>query len=269
MGSRPVFILGMHRSGTSALTGALNLMGVYLGPENQLMPAAGNNPKGFWEYVPFVYLNDEILANFGYSWNTGMALPDGWETMATMGSIKERARSIFDGIFKDRPLWGFKDPRTCLTFPLWRGIIPDPIECILCVRNPLDVAKSLQKRNEFPIATGAQLWALHVMSSFRSSSSLRRYILSYEDLMCDPGGEINGLAKFLGLELSNSQLQTCVSFLDPELKHGSSYLADVMNSPELPDETKKMYLKVCVMVRNNRIAQNNPEQWRCLSQEHI
>ena len=56
-----VCIAGMHRSGTSLVARLLNLTGVYLGPEERMIPPKPDNPTGFWENLDFVHLNDQIL----------------------------------------------------------------------------------------------------------------------------------------------------------------------------------------------------------------
>ena len=54
-----LFVLGMHRSGTSALTGALAKSGAT--PGAHLMPPTTDNPEGYWECAPVARLNDELL----------------------------------------------------------------------------------------------------------------------------------------------------------------------------------------------------------------
>lgn len=63
-----VITLGMHRSGTSALTRCLNLLGLSVGPEDDLIPASEENVKGFWENVELKKLNDNILEAFDGEW---------------------------------------------------------------------------------------------------------------------------------------------------------------------------------------------------------
>ena len=64
-----VVVLGMHRSGTSAITRGLQVLGVELG-SNLLSPEAGINDKGFWEDVDVTAFNDEFLKELGHDWHT-------------------------------------------------------------------------------------------------------------------------------------------------------------------------------------------------------
>ena len=61
--------LGMHRSGTSLVSRMLGLLGVRLGPDERVLTAGEDNPKGYWEHRSFVDLNDEILPRFGGRWD--------------------------------------------------------------------------------------------------------------------------------------------------------------------------------------------------------
>ena len=69
-------MLGMHRSGTSALAGALHLTGFDLG--QNIMPPADENPKGFFENQHIVDLNDRILEELFTFWNETFFLPEEW-----------------------------------------------------------------------------------------------------------------------------------------------------------------------------------------------
>ena len=136
-----VCTLGMHRSGTSLVSRVLNVLGVYLGPEEHLMRPSSDNPTGHWESRPIKEINDEILSILGGSWQEPPPLPAGWERSPELAAPRHRAREIIQGDFSGSELWGFKDPRTSLTLPFWQRIL-DPMRYVICLRNPLDVAAS-------------------------------------------------------------------------------------------------------------------------------
>jgi len=144
-----VCILGMHRSGTSGLTGIINLLGVDLGPHEALaLEAAEDNTKGHWEHKEIALINEEILSAYGGSWHEPPALPRGWQTSTLLDDLRARARKLIHEQFENVSLWGWKDPRTCLTLPFWQQFVSNPYY-VLCLRNPLDVASSLARRNQF------------------------------------------------------------------------------------------------------------------------
>src|SRR2546430_7862103 len=76
--SKPFLVMGMHRSGTSAVTRVLNLLGLRL-PRDLLSPAKSNE-LGFWEGREVVALNDNILLGLNRDWADPKPLPTAWHT---------------------------------------------------------------------------------------------------------------------------------------------------------------------------------------------
>ncbi|MEB3255353.1 MAG: hypothetical protein VKJ05_03080 [Synechococcaceae cyanobacterium] len=145
---RCVVVLGMHRSGTSVLMGTLRDAGVHIG--QVLGSSIEGNPKGLQEAPSVLYMQENLLESSGGSWS---APPDQvvW---------RELHRSVRDLFIESRaalPLWGFKDPRTLLTLEGWLEVLPQ-LEPVGIFRHPLPVARSLQRRNGFPIEQGVALW---------------------------------------------------------------------------------------------------------------
>ena len=152
---RIVCVLGMHRSGTSVATRLMNLLGVDLGAEEHLLGPRPDNPKGFWEYKPILDLNEEILGRLGGNWHEPPPLPPGWEMAAELADLRQKARDLVARTFASAD-WGWKDPRTCLTLPFWKQILP-PALYIICLRSPVEVAASLQKRDGFSVEKSIRL----------------------------------------------------------------------------------------------------------------
>ena len=145
-----VIILGMHRSGTSCLTGLLQQAGVYLG---EVVEEAPHNRKGNRENLPIRDLNDEVL-----SFNQA-----GWDSPPVgliWNSAHQANRDVIIQSYRNVPVWGFKDPRTVLTLPFWlEGLQNQEIRFIGTFRHPLAVAKSLNARQpDFTISSGIELW---------------------------------------------------------------------------------------------------------------
>src|SRR5580700_7501855 len=76
-GSTALVVLGMHRSGTSALTGMLHHLGIALG--DRLMPASPHAPRAYWEHTGIVGVNERLMAAFGWAWDEIRSLPDDFE----------------------------------------------------------------------------------------------------------------------------------------------------------------------------------------------
>ena len=136
-------ITGAHRSGTSMVARLLHACRLDLGPESDLMPPAQDNPDGFWENLRFVAMNDELLNELGGAWD----LPPRSARFAEKRFDALRGRAgLLVSAFSRSTTWGWKDPRNSLTLPFWRTVVPK-LRTIIVVRNPLEVAYSLQKRN--------------------------------------------------------------------------------------------------------------------------
>lgn len=208
-----VCVLGMSRSGTSLTTSVLSLAGVYLGPERELLQddlhqlagegeavlarARAANPKGFWEHYRLVRLNDRILRAFGGSWREPPELPAGWETSDQLADLRDEARALLDESFSGQPLWGWKDPRSCLTLPFWQQLAPN-LRYVVCLRNPVDVAASLERRDGMARADGIALWKRYVAAALAATSGQPRLLVSYESYF-GGGREVAArLARFVG-----------------------------------------------------------------------
>lgn len=142
-------VLGMHRSATSLVAGGLKKFGIDMG--GNLYMGNPSNPKGHWENRGFLGLNKKILRQAGGGW----ANPPSREKIL---ALKNKFAPEINRLVKhsEAPLWGWKDPRTTLTIELYLPYLKNP-HFICCFRNPLEVAKSLQLRNRFPIEKGLKL----------------------------------------------------------------------------------------------------------------
>jgi hypothetical protein len=239
-----ICILGMHRSGTSLVSRILNILGVYLGPEAHIMQPGPDNPKGYWEHYMLTALNDEILARLGGSWHEVPVFPAGWEVSSELADLRQRARAILQEDFATADLWGWKDPRTCLTLPFWQRLLP-PMRYVICLRNPVDVSRSLERRDNFPFEKGVQLWLAHVTSALRHTTGQPRLFVFYEDLMEDWPTEIKRLANFLGKpELAEEEaIRSAIQeFIEEELQHHRTSLVDAIDEPKFSFPAKALYI---------------------------
>jgi hypothetical protein len=216
-----IFILGMHRSGTSLLTRLLNLMGVYLGPEGSLLLPAEDNVKGFWERVEILEMHEAILERMGMSWYRVAGF-----NPQVLDAESERIFSIkvpqfCYNIDSHRP-WALKDPRLCLFFSRWKPYLEVPL-CIFMYRRPLQVARSLAKRNGFPISFGLALWEYYNIMAVRSMTDCPNMMVYFDDLMRRPvatGRKIFAKLKEFGVQRINFPSTSEIKgFISPSLIH--------------------------------------------------
>src|SRR6266496_1635966 len=238
-----VCILGMGRSGTSLLTRVSNLIGLYLGPERYLLQPNGGNPTGYWENSEIVHINNAILAKYGGSWDEPPIFPTGWESTPSLNQLRQRARTLLHDTYSDAKLWGWKDPRNCLTLPFWQQLLPE-MRYIICLRNPVDVAQSLEHLFGFSVEKSSNLWLTYVSSALADSDGQARLKIFYEDLMDDWQTELPRLAHFLGKpeQAERVEVQEAVrEFIEKELQHSCASLAEMAVNSKIAHGARALY----------------------------
>ena len=235
-----ILVAGMHRSGTSALTRVLNLAGCDL-PKTLVRPRRGNL-AGFWESQPIVNLNMEILASAESFWDDLRRFDRNWCSSSVADGFRERAQQILQEEFGSSSLFVLKDPRTCRLMEFWieavkafgaRPLVVSPI------RNPLDVAASLQVRDRIRPSVGHLIWLRHALDAEADSRGLKRAYLRYERLLTDPQTVVDTLGNDLGVSWpgrSGPHAEVKIAeFLSAELRHHESEDALALSNPDLLD----------------------------------
>ena len=157
-----LIVLGMHRSGTSAMARVLNLCGAAL--PTKLVPAKpGDNPKGFWEAEAVVDLNVRAMRLLGGDWKrVDFEVPTGGEVA---DEFETDARALIEAEYDNQESILIKDPRICILTPLWhRALIAAgyrPVY-VVTVRNPLEIAQSLRARDDMTVSEGLRLWLAYM-----------------------------------------------------------------------------------------------------------
>jgi len=193
---RGIVVLGMHRSGTSAVTRVCNLLGAAVPAEEDLL-VNYDNPEGHWESRTLVAANDRILGLFGRSWDFPPRLRPGWETSPRVQSLLPELADAFAAVYPKGP-WVWKDPRTCLTFPLWRRVVGDDVCVVLVSRSAAAVTASIHRRDGIPRPYAAGLWHRYVASSLEAARGLPTLCLSFDQFLDDPVTATAKLADGLG-----------------------------------------------------------------------
>jgi hypothetical protein len=193
---RGIVVLGMHRSGTSAVTRILNLLGAEVGPEEDLLTEY-DNPAGHWESRALTACNDRILAAFGRSWDFPPHFEPGWERSPRASRLMPDMAETFSQVFAGVP-WVWKDPRTCLTFPLWRRVLGPALCVVLVLRAPELVVASVRRRDGIPTVYGVGLWHRYLRAAVGASAGLGVVCVHFEALAADPSGTVERLVRDLG-----------------------------------------------------------------------
>lgn len=195
-----LLVLGMHRSGTSALAETLIRLGAR-GPTNPL-PSNKWNERGYGESAEVMRANEQILAGFSSSWRDWSRIVDLGAPSDQGGEIVDLIREVVRKEYGDAQLFVVKDPRICRLLPLWVRALKEErveIKILISLRQPEDVANSLRKRDEMGLMWGRLLWLRHVLDAERESRGLPRSFLNYEDLLENWHKEIDRITRELGI----------------------------------------------------------------------
>lgn len=220
---RCILVLGMHRSGTSALTRCLNHLGVDLG-KTLVPPEKDSNPLGHWENARVVEFNERLLALLGRNCHDDRLLPADWQDRSEVKSLEKDLKHLLEAEFSCPGPIGIKDPRLCRLLPAWmpqiRSSFGEPL-VILALRHPSEVAGSLQRRNQLLMAQGYLQWTLHILEAERVTRDCRRFIVQFDSLLEDWATELLPIMDLVGTDryTSKSVHKSIENFLTPSLRH--------------------------------------------------
>lgn len=182
--SAAYLVLGMHRSGTSAVTQLLALAGAEL-PQN-LMPGDEHNARGYFEPWKIALFNDARLRAAGSAWDDVFALPYAPLAKADETDWTARALALYRDEFGEARFPLLKDPRVSVLGPMWRQVLKAvdmPARAVIPVRSPLAVAGSLARRDGFPVEKSVLLWCVYMLAAELYSRDLPRAFVSYDGLL--------------------------------------------------------------------------------------
>ncbi len=181
-----VVVLGMHRSGTSAVAGTAVRLG--LAPPRTPLPEATDNPSGFYESMPLIYLNEQFLFAAKCAWNLCLNFEPDSLNITLTDADRQLVADLLEYEFGDAAGFVMKDPRLCLTLPAWLPALRarwSKIGALIVIRHPFEVVRSLARRNHLPEAYSAPQWLHHVLEAERLTRGLPRAVIFYDELLRD------------------------------------------------------------------------------------
>lgn len=222
-----LLVLGMHRSGTSALARVLGLCGADLGA--RVLGASTGNKTGHWEDAIAVEVHERLLSAIGLRWDDPVSLPADWlESEAG----RRAAATVHDYLRDDRArhaLWAAKDPRLGLFAEAWERSAAKlglPLSAVVLLRHPAEVARSLAVRDGIGPGRGLLLWLDYTLASLETAARLPHVLISYDQLLGEWQGVLARIAKLPGCdslaEVDARTVAAVSAFLDPALRHHRS-----------------------------------------------
>lgn len=258
-----VLVLGMHRSGTSALAGALARGGFCAGDETTLYGADSNNEKGFYEQREVVTINESILVNSFLhqfpelkEYRCAVSTEDmdglGWLFGAWLDTSRivvkdiqlERIRKFLSRLYGENAGYSrfvIKDPRLSLTLPFWSQHLIRPALLIM-VRNPVAVAGSLWRRDQLFDELSYLLWLRYTSMALSYAGSYPAYVIDYDSFVESPEQTVRNVYSWLGhhgFNLKDELLDQATQFVSPELRHHTQS-TDII----LPEYIREPYLHI-------------------------
>ncbi len=222
-----VLVLGMHRSGTSLATEILSRLGLWIGAPEKLMGASDHNPRGHFELVAGVEFDNEVLRQAAGTWDDPPA-------MESVEALAATIRPSVEAWFEGRPAWAFKDPRLCLTLPVWMPALAGyEVRVVHLLRGPHAVARSLVTRNaamDLPASRFAKgemapsdaltLWAEYNRRAclYEERFDVTSLFVWYDQLVDSPKAQVRRLAEFVGR--GDARLGPALQCVRRELRRG-------------------------------------------------
>lgn len=219
-------VLGMHRSGTSAVTQLLALAGASL-PAN-VMPGDEHNAKGYFEPWKIAIFDDERLRAAGSAWDDPFAYPFRPLPPDEERTWLDRASALFDEEFGDAAWPLMKDPRATVLLPFWRAVLAERgvgLRCVIPVRHPLAVAGSLARRDGFPPEKSVLVWSAYMLAAEAYTRDLPRAFVGYDALLADWRAEAARIEAAHGAalpKLTEAAGKKIDKFLTADLRHNAA-----------------------------------------------
>jgi hypothetical protein len=181
-----VVVLGMSRSGTSAVTEMFHRAGFHVGPPSELLPPDASNPRGYFENLRIYEENERLLTESGGSWleppSPGRLLVESEQNIA-------RLRSILAQIHAEAPSApiAVKDPRIGVLLPVWKPAFQGLLQPVMVVRHPVEIGMSLARRDLTPIPVATAAWEVHMTGLLAALKGEWVTVVNYRRLLQEPG----------------------------------------------------------------------------------
>lgn len=228
--TRLVLILGMHRSGTSAIASALRSLGVDFG--DRLLGPHESNPEGHFEDIDLLNTNERVLESVGSRWDR-ISPPD---LARVPQGLVNTARFELKRKVDRYPIFGLKDPRMCRLLPFWKPIFAElgcGVSCVHVVRNPLSVADSLQRRNGIGPERALYLWLFHVVEAILDADRGWRKggVVDYDRFVADTRNQIARVSVKIGADIRFFEGGPPLDSTDRRLRHHEHAAEEIATSP--------------------------------------
>ena len=263
-------VVGMHRSGTSAISRVLNLLGADM--PKKLLPPRSSNPAGFWESKDVMILHDKILSGAGTSWDDPGFLPAFWDSKEYLEAYQKKFAEIIENELADSNFFVLKDPRISRFVPLTASALKKisiSPKFVIAIRNPLEVAASLKKRDDFHLGKSLLLWLDHSLRAEKMTRNFPRAFVLYEEMLTDWRSSFRAVAEDLELKFPAWSTRNDVlieSFISPRLRNHSFSLEHTLLREDAAQWVKASYESLRLLAHGESISANQKKLGRIYSE---
>jgi hypothetical protein len=243
-----IIVCGLHRSGTSAVTRLINLLGADI--SRDLAPPRSDNIRGYWESFAILAAHDRLLQAVAASPNHSFdptPLPVDWLATNAAREAKRRLTNIIQREFADSRFFVVKDPRMWRVLPLWIELLEDlgisPI-VVIPFRNPLEVAASLAQRDSYSQPKALLLYFSAYLETELASRAIPRVFVRYDHLIKDwhPFARSLGQIPTAGIALPSADIASEIErFLTTDLYHHRFSREQMVRQSEIPSSVVEMF----------------------------
>ncbi len=240
---RGAVVLGSHRSGTSAVTGMIDALGLPACREEDRFRVRARGFHELYESMSLSFFDDGLLTKLGGGWWAPPLLPAGWESSPDLEDAKGEAALLFAAAHP-AARWVWKDPRACVLMPFWDTILGTDCPRIIVLRNPLECADSLAARNQMPRELSLAMTERNLRTALRDSEGRAVQVTAYEDLLADPARWCTETSMFLernGLSLDKAlPVDRATALLKASMRHHREDDAD-LRAPAAPGQLHRLW----------------------------
>lgn len=260
---RVIAVIGVPRSGTSAITKGLQVLGVGLG-DYVSEEKRGDNEKGFFEDLEINMLNLSILNSVGYRWGGPVSPIINEDSRKIMAVFLPVAKDIIRRRLESSDIFGFKDPMIAVILPFWKEIFEKTgadASFVIACRNPLSMAYSLKRTNNLDLIVGFYVWLAGMLSSLVYTDGFKRVLVDYDDMLADPQRQLGRMAKGLSLRFNQDDLALkdySDNFLTDSLRHGNFTEEDLKSNADMPIKILELYA-LLKKISEDKINIDSPE----------
>ena len=216
-----LLVVGMHRSGTSAVAEVLSRLGLDVGTGTEFERETGN-ARGLYEWRETVEFNDAWLGRYEAAWWSPprLGVNDWREVDLRQLAASRRQLPYFSGEMRN---WFVKDPRISLLIPLWDRLLLARCPTVVVVRDARATAASIRLRSGMHTARSLALGAEHYRAIYAALGDRPAIVVSYEQMLADPVAVIEGLAEFARAQGFSviDDLSEVTGSVDPKLQRNT------------------------------------------------